>query len=194
LSNRRSFRFARTLFLLVALLLTGSVGCWEQWSNDWFPQMKWQPAIQAFERTEWQGRVDPFLPPEGTVPITGGEADNSTMSDAEAATLVNQRPRSLASIQNGKAQYETFCATCHGTSGLGDGPVSMTGDIAGPFIGVLPIAGPASVAKVRSEGHIYNTIRYGRRRMPAYRRISSQDRWDIVNYVMYINQPGVELW
>jgi cytochrome c553 len=194
LSRRRPFRFARTLFLLVALLLTSSVGCWEQWSNDWFPQMKWQPAVQAFERVEWKGRLEGFLPPEGTVPITGGEADHSMMTDEEAATLVNPRPRSLASVQNGKAQYETFCVTCHGMTGLGDGPVSMTGEIAGPFIGVLPIAGPASVSKVRSEGHIYNTIRYGRRRMPAYRRIASTDRWDIVNYVMYINQPGVELW
>jgi len=193
LSSRR-FRFVRTVFLLVALLLTGSVGCWEQWSNDWFPQMKWQPAVQAFERVEWQGRLEGFLPPEGTVPITGGEADNSKMTDDEAATLVNPRRRSLASLQNGKAQYEIYCITCHGESGLGDGPVSMTGEIAGPFIGVLPIAGPASVAKVRSEGHIYNSIRYGRRRMPAYRRISSEDRWDIVNYVMYINQPGVDLW
>ena len=193
MSSRR-FRFARTVFLLVALLLTGSIGCWEQWSNDWFPQMKWQPAVQAFERVEWQGRLEGFLPPEGTIPITGGEADNSLMTDDEAATLVNPRPRSLESVQNGKAQYEIYCITCHGESGLGDGPVSVTGEIAGPFVGVLPIAGPASIAKVRSEGHIYNTIRYGRRRMPTYRRISSEDRWDIVNYVKYINQPGVDLW
>ena len=192
--SSRDFRFARTVFLLVALLLTGSVGCWEQWSNDWFPQMKWQPAIQAFERVEWQGRLEGFLPPEGTVPITGGEADNSMMTDDEAGTLVNPRPRSLASLQNGKLQYETYCITCHGPLGLGDGPVSIVGEIAGPFVGVLPIAGPASIAKVRSEGHIYNTIRYGRRRMPTYRRISSEDRWDIVNYVKYINQPGVDLW
>jgi mono/diheme cytochrome c family protein len=192
--SSRSFRFARTVFLLVALLLTGSIGCWEQWSNSWFPQMKWQPAVQAFERVEWQGRVDAFMPPEGSVPITGGEADNSLMTDEEASTLVNPRSRSLASLQNGKTQYETYCITCHGASGLGDGPVSITGEIAGPFIGVLPIAGPASIARVRSEGHIYNTIRYGRRRMPNYRRISSPDRWDIVNYIKYINQPGVDLW
>ena len=56
------------------------------------------------------------------------------------------------------------------------------------------IAGPASIARIRPDGHIYNTIRYGRRRMPSYRRIPSQDRWDIVNYVKYMNQPGVELW
>jgi hypothetical protein len=41
----------------------------------------------------------------------------------------------------------------------------------GPFVGVLAIAGPASIAKQRSDGHIYSTIRYGRRRMPSYHRI-----------------------
>jgi hypothetical protein len=75
---------------------------------------------------------------------------------------------------------------------MGDGPVSMTGDIAGPIAGVLPLAGPASITKVRSDGHIYATIRYGRRRMPGYQRIASEDRWDIVNYLRYLNgQKGV---
>ena len=194
MSKRRAFRRARTWFLLVALLLTGSVGCWEQWSNDWFPQMKWQPAVQAFERVEFEGQLQGFLPPEGSVPITGGEPDHSVMTDAEADTLVNPRPRSMASLENGRAQFQIYCVACHGASGEGDGAVSMTGSIAGPFAAVLPIAGPASIARVRSEGHIYNTIRYGRRRMPNYRRIPSEDRWDIVNYIMYLNQPGVELW
>jgi mono/diheme cytochrome c family protein len=194
LSSRSSVRHARTFFLLVALLLTGSLGCWEQWSNSWFPQMKWQPAVQAFERVEWRGQLQGFMPPEGAIPITGGEPDNSQMTDEEAGTLVNPRPRSLASLENGRAKYLTYCITCHGEGGLGDGPVSFTGDIMGPFVGVLPIAGPASIARIRPEGHIYNTIRYGRRRMPSYRRIPSQDRWDIVNYVKYMNQPGVDLW
>ena len=187
-------RRSRTWFLAVALLLTCSMGCWEQWSNSWFPQMKWQLAVQAFERVEFEGQIEGFTPPEGTVPITGGEPDNSKMTDAEAGTLVNPRPTSMASLENGRRQYEIFCATCHGDTGLGDGPVSMTGDLVGPFAAVLSLAGPASIARVRSDGHIYNTIRYGRRRMPGYKRIPSHDRWDIVNYIKYLNQPGVELW
>jgi mono/diheme cytochrome c family protein len=194
LSSRSALRRSRTYFLLLALALTGSLGCWEQWSNTWFPQMKWQPAVQAFERVEWQGQLEGFLPPEGSIPITGGEADNSQMTDAEADALMNPRPRSMASLENGRAQYQIFCVTCHGERGLGDGPVSVVGDIMGPLAGVLPVAGPASVARIRSEGHLYNTIRHGRRRMPAYKRIPAQDRWDIVNYLQYINQPGVDLW
>jgi len=126
LSSRNALRRSRSYFLLLALVLTGSLGCWEQWSNDWFPQMKWQPAVQAFERVEWQGRVEGFLPPEGSIPISGGEADNSLMTDAEAATLVNPRPRSMASLENGRAQYQVFCVTCHGAGGLGDGAARGT--------------------------------------------------------------------
>ena len=116
----------------------------------------------------------------------------SNVVDAEADVLVNPQPMSLASLENGRAQYQTFCATCHGEGGMGDGPVSMTGNMMGPFAAVLPVAGPGSIALVRSDGHIYTTIRYGRRRMPGYARIAPLDRWDIVNYIRYLNgQKGV---
>jgi mono/diheme cytochrome c family protein len=145
----------RTLIACLALA-GGTLGCWEQWSNEWWPQMKWQP----------------------TVPVD---------DDAAANALANPRPMSFASIENGREQYGIFCATCHGLDGRGDGPVSMTGDVQGPIAAVLPIAGPGSIARVRSDGHIYVTIRHGRRRMPSYTRIPSADRWDIVNYVRYLN-------
>ena len=169
------------------------MACWEQWSETWFPQMKWQKAVQAFEDVDYDGQVEGFLPPEGTVPIDGGEAPVSNVIDSESDALVNPVPMSLASLQKGQAQFAVFCATCHGDEGLGNGPVSMTGDLQGPFAAVLPIAGPASLAKMRSDGHVYTTIRYGRRRMPGYSRIPSEDRWDIVNYVRYLNgQKGFQ--
>ncbi len=175
------------LAVLNALLVFGALGCWEQWSNEWWPQMKWQPAVQAYEEVPRQ--VEAFLPPEGTIPTHGGEALVSNVIDAESDVLVNPNPVSLTSLENGREQYQYFCSACHGQGGLGDGPVSMTGEKQGPIAGVLPIAGPASIAKVRSDGHIYTTIRLGRRRMPGYQRIAASDRWDIVNYIRYLNQP-----
>jgi len=185
--SRRARRVGRALFALVAALLAGSLGCWEQWSNDWFPQMKWQPSVQAFERTPHDDTIDPFMPPDGTVPVKGFEAPIPADDDAAANALVNPRPMSVASLDNGRQNFERFCAPCHGVSGAGDGPVSMTGPLQGPIAAVLPIAGPASIARVRSDGHIYTTIRQGRRRMPTYHRIPSDDRWDIVNWVRYLN-------
>jgi len=168
-------------------LLAGSLGCWEQWSNDWFPQMKWQKSIHAFERTPHDGTIDPFVPPDDTVPVSGFEPPVSVDDDAQANALQNPRPATLVSLDNGRQKFERFCSPCHGVSGLGDGPVSMTGPLQGPIAAVLPIAGPASIARVRSDGHIYTTIRYGRRRMPSYKRIQPEDRWDIVNWVRYLN-------
>jgi mono/diheme cytochrome c family protein len=152
--------------------------------------MKWQSSVQAFERVGYGGRVEGFIPPEGTVPIDGGEAYVSNVVDSASDALVNPRTASLESLANGKRLYHRYCTTCHGMDGLGDGPISMTGSINGPLAGVLAVAGPASIARVRSDGHIYTTIRSGRRRMPGYTRILSSDRWDIVNYVRYINNPS----
>ncbi len=85
-SRRTRLRLPRSLFVLVALALTSMVGCWEQWSNDWFPQMKWQPAVQAFERVEFEGQIEGFTPPDGTVPSGGMKPSicpsNSTRSKA----------------------------------------------------------------------------------------------------------------
>ena len=189
-SRKTPLRLSRALFVLVALSLTSTVGCWEQWSNDWFPQMKWQKAVQAFEEVNHAGQRQGFIPPEGSVPIDGGEAPVSNIIDAASDVLVNPRPANFDSIENGRVQYERFCATCHGMTGLGDGPVSMTGEINGPLAGVLAIAGPMSIARIRSDGHIYTTIRYGRRRMSGYNRIQSDDRWDIVNYLRYLANPN----
>jgi len=175
------------------LSLTSTVGCWEQWSNDWFPQMKWQKAVQAFEEVNYGDQRQGFIPPEGTVPIGGGEAPVSNIIDAASDVLVNPRTANLASIENGRMRYERFCSACHGPQGLGDGSVSMTGEINGPLAGVLAVAGPMSIARIRSDGHIYTTIRYGRRRMPNFNRIQSDDRWDIVNYLRYLENPNGSL-
>lgn len=193
MSRRSALRISRSFFVATALLLTFAVGCWEQWSDSWWPQMKRQKAVQAYESVSFDGRVEPFLPPEGTVPVGGAvPAAIDPMDDAQANALENPRPMSLASLENGRIQYERFCATCHGAQGMGDGPVSMTGDLNGPFGGVLMLNGPGSIARVRSDGHLYTTIRYGRRRMPSYQRIASKDRWDIVNYLRYLNgQKGI---
>ena len=184
MSRHRGLGISRSLFACVVLMLTGSLGCWEQWSESWFPQMKWQKAVQAFERLDFQDSDAALLPPEGAVAVDSLEAPVQDIEDPALNQLANPRPMSLASLENGRKWYTTYCATCHGASGGGDGPVSMTGPLKGPFAGVLPLA----VVAARSDGHIYTTIRYGRRRMPSYGRIPSADRWDIVNYLRYMIQ------
>ena len=173
----------------VAGLLLGlaALGC-EQGSQEWFPQMKKQLAVQAFEDREG------FVPPEGAVDVTGGPEPRIGRLDIAAAdALVNPTdPRDFRSLQNGEAQYATFCLPCHGATGLGDGPVSATNPRPGPFGGVFPLVG---LTTSRSDGYLYNAIRLGAAgtpgfRMPGYDRIPPRDRWDIVNYVRYLDRKG----
>jgi mono/diheme cytochrome c family protein len=174
------------LTALVILLMCGGVACWEQWSEAWFPQMKWQKAIQAFERVQFEDQVDPFMPPEGAVAIDA-EAPAVAQYDVAADGLMNPfAADDFRSLGRGQEIYEVYCDTCHGASGMGDGAVSMAGPTMGPFAGVFPLV----TAMGRSDGYIYNMIRAGGTRMPSYQRIPSEDRWHVVNYVRYLQNGG----
>lgn len=176
---------AHALFVLVLLLVCGSVACWEQWSETWFPQMKWQKAVQAFERVQFEAQVDPFMPPEGTVAL-GSEPPAVGQYDPAVDTFANPMTADFKSLSRGQAAYEIYCTTCHGPGGMGDGPVSAAGAQSGPFAGVFPLV----TAAARSDGYIYNLIRAGGTRMPSYQRIAPDDRWHIVNYVRYLQKGG----
>jgi mono/diheme cytochrome c family protein len=88
----------------------------------------------------------------------------------------------------GQQSYQTYCETCHGPKGMGDGPVSMasSAELKGPFTGVFPLV----TAMGRSDGYIYNLIRGGGQRMPSYQRIPPEERWHLVNYVRYLQRGG----
>jgi mono/diheme cytochrome c family protein len=178
---------------MAALLLTVATlpGCWEQVSVEWFPQMKRQLAVQAFETLESvpsMTRVEALTPPEGTVAV--GWADVAEPADLPVdvqEALVNPRKPTLESLANGKKIFDVTCKTCHGATGGGDGMVAAPN---GPIAGVLPIGpGPLgfSLATGLTDGHIYTTISLGRGRMPSYRRIAPSDRWDVVNYIRELN-------
>jgi mono/diheme cytochrome c family protein len=178
--------------LLAGLLAAvfGLPGCWEQVSPEWFPQMKWQIAVQAFELNPYQDRIVMFSPPEGTVPVSWGEVvDPAALPMAEQEAIVNPRPATLESLKNGERLFQTNCAACHGPTGAGNGPIAAPN---GPLAGVLPIGPGAgfSLAPALTDGHIYTTISLGRGRMPNYRRIPPDGRWDVVNYIRDLNGQG----
>ena len=111
----------------------------------------------------------------------------------EAGQQMAAQENDLKALANGKAKYTTYCAPCHGDTGMGNGPVSAAyPGRPGPFAGVFPLIG---LTTGRSDGYLYNVIRVGGGgvpgfRMPDYKRIPSQDRWDIVNYVRYLDRRG----
>ncbi len=181
----------------LALLVAGSLGCWEQMDDGkWFPQMKRQPAVQAFELVVHRDQRQGFVPPDGTVPVGGSSLpDLLGMELAQQDAIQNPQRRTLASLKNGEILFARYCSTCHGAEGMGDGPVAAASPFApqatGPFPLVMPVNGPMSMAKVFSDGHIYTTISLGRGRMPNYGRIPPAERWDLVNFIRELNGQGV---
>jgi mono/diheme cytochrome c family protein len=159
-------------------------------SAEWFPQMKRQIAIQAYEDDTLFGLGQGLTPPEGTVPVGNPYPQMARLDLAAQEALPNPVPASLQSLKNGERVFRTYCQTCHGPQGHGDGPVAGPPFGQGPFGLVLPIGGPASVVSAFSDGHIYTTITMGRGRMPSYRRIPPEDRWDVINYVRDLNGQG----
>ena len=145
--------------------------------------------LKAFPEADQVQDVSRFHPAR----IGGAEPRIGRLDVAAADALVNPTdPTDLRSLENGERQYAIFCGLCHGATGMGDGPVSATGEQLGPFGGVFPLVG---LTTSRSDGYLYNAIRLGGAgtpgfRMPSYHRIPSRDRWDIVNYVRYLDRKG----
>jgi mono/diheme cytochrome c family protein len=179
-------KLRNTLALLVVAVL--SVGCWEQVSVGWFPQMKQQPAIQALER-------EPMMPPEGSVPVGGYTIrvmpDNplfmTPMFVPEARGLVNPIPETEASIARGKELYTIYCALCHAADGMAspaNNPVTrrLTESGAPPF--------PLSTTVAYTDGMLFTKILYGKPLMPGYPHISPEDRWHTVNYLRVLFPGG----
>lgn len=147
----------------------------------WFDAMVKQPAVYPYERADVPRNAVP-----GTVPITGSEGDWSaefaTGNTSTADKLVNPLAGQDAPAR-GDTLFHTFCATCHGMAGAGDGPV-------GP-----QVAAPSLLtdrAKAYSDGYIYSIIRYGRGVMPRYGdKVRGTKRWEIVNYLRQLQRPPV---
>lgn len=180
----------RWLAVLVLASVSGSFGCWEQVSSDWFPQMKRQLAVQAFEYNDLVAGPEGLTPPEGTVAVGNPYPDLTQLPIPQQEALQNPVPYSLATLKRGEEVYNQTCVTCHGADGGGNGPVAGPPFGTGPLGLVLPIGGPMSVAKGLTDGHIYTTITLGRGRMPSYRRIAPDDRWAVVNYIRDLNGQG----
>ncbi|HRP07815.1 MAG TPA: cytochrome c [Gemmatimonadales bacterium] len=174
----------RKLILAAAITVMTS-GC-NFWYNEvpspddlmhavpWFDHMILSKAVHPYQVGDY-----PRTTPAGSVPLGGAEPDWGTgdpmarpaprygFDAAYANALV--RPTDLPAVKQGRGQelYETYCAVCHGPTGMANGTVQM---------GAVPLVG------ARTDG-LY--IRYGGPLMPQYgdKITRIEDRWAVVDYV-----------
>jgi mono/diheme cytochrome c family protein len=99
------------------------------------------------------------------------------------AALRNPLPRTKATIERGASVYARYCASCHGTTGLGDGPAGRT--MSHP---------PANLAWLSRmpiklwDGFMYWTLAEGggilHSDMPRFNdTLSEDDLWAVIGYI-----------
>ena len=132
--------------------------------------------------TEVQLKDDPHRLRAAGTGVTaggGGELDQAEQwyVPARAARMSNPVPRDDLSLGFGKAVYVGQCLACHGSTGRGDGPATISLEKRPP-----DFANPRFWEQ--SDGALFWKISEGHRPMPAWRPIVSEsDRWNVVNYL-----------
>ena len=131
-----------SVFYISALLvlLTPAAALSMPWSWDMFTQESHKAQEEAAVPV-----------PEGTV-TTDGKPFH-LKDRAEAVALQNPAPPESGSLEEGKRKYSIYCATCHGDTGVGDGPVGKKY--------ITPTNLSSAYVHDKPDGDIYYTITYG---------------------------------
>lgn len=111
---------------------------------------------------------------------------------ADYAGLTNPQEADDASIERGMEIYTTYCATCHGDGGMGDGPAAANLDpVPAPIAHTSRMLGDDYLFWRVSEGGMmepFNSV------MPSWAAgLEVQQRWDVINYVRALSSgdmPG----
>jgi cytochrome c553 len=154
------------LMLTVAIAvaaLPAPAGCFP-WSIDMYRGPEVQPYAE-----------EPRVTPADTLPVHGGEPPMSL----EQATIKMHNPlqQSPENLAEGRDQFNTYCAPCHGESGQGNGPVAH-------LLGKPPKNLVTGTSKDLPDGYLYGAIRDGILSMPSYaEEMPVEQRWQVIMYI-----------
>ncbi len=109
---------------------------------------------------------------------------------AEYAGLSNPIPADEDSFVRGAELYGTYCVTCHGDGGMGDGPAAQALDpLPAPIAHTSQMLGDDYMYWRISEGGLHEPFSSA---MPRWQDVLDQQaRWDVVNYVRALGSGQV---
>jgi mono/diheme cytochrome c family protein len=93
-------------------------------------------------------------------------------------TMKNPVAVGKESVADGKDLYAKHCKSCHGSTGLGDGPKAATLDVPCSDFSTKKF-------QAQADGDIFFQVSEGKGKMPAFKKTIPEDnsRWAIVNYL-----------
>ena len=165
----------KTLFcLIVSLVFVSGCGKHALPKFIFMPDMAYSPALK-YQEAGMKPPVEGTFP-KGYFPLPAG------MEMEEAGrTLKNPLKRTAAVLARGQHVYNTYCTTCHGAYGEGDGSV----------VPKFPRPPSLQSDKIKGfpDGNIYFIITHGQNLMPSYAsQVAQADRWAIIHYIRAIQK------
>ena len=107
---------------------------------------------------------------------------NDWIAPPENIDLINPLKGDEKAQKKGKQIYYQICATCHGRTGVGDGPGGETFD-------PKPADHTSKKVQKQSDGELFWKITNGRGDMPTYGQLLSKtQRWQVIEYIRLLKK------
>ena len=175
------------LILIMLLLGVLLVACGGDEESEGEPQAE-APEVEATAISESEDTgpgMGPGMGPGGGMM----ERHSATVPEAYAG-LTNPVAASEESLEAGGEIYTTYCATCHGDGGMGDGPAGQGLDPAPAAI--------AHTSQMLGDDYLFWRISEGgamdpfNSAMPAWKGpLTEEERWHVINYVQALGSGEV---
>ncbi len=172
-----------TAFCLVLLLSACNRNGNKNPGLEFMPDMYRSPGYETYAPSPLtHDSASALQPVNGTIArgqYIGFDYPNTNEGYEAAGTeLKNPLETSQANLEEGKRQYEIFCAHCHGEKGDGQGWLQIKGD-------KFPVISYYDAGhKDLPDGKMFFSITYGKNLMgPHASQVSAIDRWKIITYI-----------
>ena len=109
-----------------------------------------------------------------TYKVAGQQAQ--FIAPASADTMINPIKDNIKATANGKLTFNTFCYSCHGIKGTGDGAAAAG-------LTKTPANFASPTVQSQTDGALFWKIYNGNSPMPACKMLSATQIWELVNYV-----------
>lgn len=180
--------YKAVFLILVSAILSG---CNRDRNNpgwDYFPDMFYSTAYETNTKNpNFNDGMTMRVPVTGTVPrgFTPFEYTIDAESRIKAGKeLVNPLTPSSEALSRGKNLYSTFCSSCHGSSGGGDGNLYTSG-----LYPIKPRTLISDEAAKLKDGEIFHSITLGFGSMGAHgSQIRDEDRWKLILYIRKLQE------
>jgi len=174
--------------ILLVLIVLAAFGCKRDNNTTgyaYFPDMAYSNAFETWGSSpNYSDSVTMLLPVEGTVPrgmIPYQYAKSFDEQQRAGRELISPVEANTANLLRGKAQYDIYCALCHGDKGQGNGHLYTS-----KLFPVQPTSLVGDYVQNKPDGEIYHVITLGSLSglMGAHGSlIKPDDRWKIIAYV-----------